>query len=100
MLKEEDPMIELIREWIIKPLDVSSGLHLSVLEVFGVFDRMIADHVRRPENSDLKRLLPSIKKIFVPVDLTRAAKEVALEPSCSALSYAIVRVFTVGAMRL
>lgn len=69
-------MIELIREWIIKPLDLSLGLHLSSLEVFGVFDRMIAAHVQNPTNSDLKSLLPSVKKIFVPLDLTSAAKEV------------------------
>lgn len=76
MLKEQDPMIELIREWIMAPVDESAGLHLSVTEVFHVVEEMIAEHVENPEGSRLKKYLPRIKKIFLPLDLTRAAKEV------------------------
>uniref|UniRef100_K3X834 IMP-specific 5'-nucleotidase 1 n=1 Tax=Globisporangium ultimum (strain ATCC 200006 / CBS 805.95 / DAOM BR144) TaxID=431595 RepID=K3X834_GLOUD len=75
MLKEQDPMIELIREWIMAPVDESAGLHLSVAEVFQVVQDMIAEHVVSPETSRLKKYLPRIKKIFLPLDLTRAAKE-------------------------
>lgn len=75
MLKEQDPLIELIREWIMAPVDESAGLHLSVLEVFQVVQDMIAEHVESPENSRLKKYLPKIKKIFLPLDLTRAARE-------------------------
>lgn len=76
MLKEQDPMIELIREWIMAPVDESAGLHLSVTEVFHVVEEMIAEHVGNPEGSRLKKYLPRIKEIFLPLDLTRAAKEV------------------------
>ncbi|DAZ96401.1 TPA: hypothetical protein N0F65_012482 [Lagenidium giganteum] len=75
MLKEQDPMIELIREWIMSPVDESAGLHLSVLEVFQVVEEMIAEHVTSPENSRLKKYLPKVKKIFLPLELTRAVHE-------------------------
>jgi IMP and pyridine-specific 5'-nucleotidase len=76
MLKEQDPMIELIREWIMSPLDESAGLHLSILEVFHVVEEMIAEHVRNSENSRLKKYLPQIKRVFLPLELKRAAQEV------------------------
>lgn len=82
MLKEQDPMIELIREWIMAPVDESAGLHLTVPEVFRVVEDMIAEHVVSPESSRLKKYLPRVKKIFLPLDLTRAAKEV--RPASSA----------------
>jgi IMP and pyridine-specific 5'-nucleotidase len=75
MLKEEDPMIELIRDWIIRPHDLSAGLQLSVLEVFQVIQDMIAEHVMDADDSRLRKLLPSINRIFLPLDLVRAVKE-------------------------
>lgn len=79
MLKEQDPMIELIREWIMAPVDESAGLHLSILEVFQVMQDMIAEHVADPNGaSRLKKYLPNIKTIFLPLDLTRAVKEVVI----------------------
>ncbi|KAJ0409276.1 hypothetical protein P43SY_006773 [Pythium insidiosum] len=75
MLKEQDPMIELIREWIMSPVDESAGLHLTVMEVFQVVQDMITEHVANPEGSRLKKYLPNVKKIFMPLDLVRAVKE-------------------------
>lgn len=68
-------MIELIREWIMAPVDESAGLHLSVTEVFHVVGEMITEHVANPEGSRLKKYLPRVRKIFLPLDLSRAAKE-------------------------
>ncbi len=70
------PLIELIREWIMSPVNESAGLHLSILEVFHVIEEMIAEHVANPETSRLKKYLPKIKKIFLPLDLRKAAAEV------------------------
>lgn len=75
MLKEQDPMIELIRELIISPVAETAGLHLSVPEVFQLVQEMIAEHVVDPENSRLKKMLPTVKKIFLPLDLVRALTE-------------------------
>lgn len=76
MLKEQDPLIELIREWIMAPVDESAGLHLSVTEVFHVVGEMIAEHAANPDGSRLKKYLPRVRKIFLPLDLSRAANEV------------------------
>ncbi|TYZ66603.1 hypothetical protein PybrP1_008123 [[Pythium] brassicae (nom. inval.)] len=53
----------------------SAGLHLSVPEVFHVVGDMIAEHVANPEGSRLKKYLPRVRKMFLPLDLSRAANE-------------------------
>ncbi|KAG7397100.1 IMP 5'-nucleotidase [Phytophthora boehmeriae] len=78
MLKEQDPMIELLREWIMSPVPVEDGaadLRASVLTVFGFMSEMIAEHVESPERSRLRKFLPKLTKLFLPLDLTRAALE-------------------------
>ncbi|OWZ20209.1 IMP-specific 5'-nucleotidase [Phytophthora megakarya] len=75
MLKEQDPMIELLREWIMSPVGDSQELHVSVLEVFRFMSELIAEHVDNPERSRLKKFLPNLRKLFLPLDLTRAALE-------------------------
>ncbi|KAL3660310.1 hypothetical protein V7S43_014837 [Phytophthora oleae] len=75
MLKEQDPMIELLREWIMSPVGDQQELRVSVLEVFRFMSELIAEHVESPERSRLKKFLPNLKKIFLPLDLTRAALE-------------------------
>uniref|UniRef100_M4BE62 IMP-specific 5'-nucleotidase 1 n=1 Tax=Hyaloperonospora arabidopsidis (strain Emoy2) TaxID=559515 RepID=M4BE62_HYAAE len=73
MLKEEDPMIELLREWIMSPLDDATELRVSVLNVFDFMSELIAEHVTRPENSRLRKFLPKLTQLFLPLDLTTAA---------------------------
>jgi IMP and pyridine-specific 5'-nucleotidase len=75
MLKEQDPMIELLREWIMAPVDDTSELRVSVLQAFGYMSELISEHVASPERSRLLKFLPKLKKIFLPLDLTRAALE-------------------------
>lgn len=75
MLKEEDPMIELLREWIMAPMEEDQELRVSVLQVFRFMSELIAEHVESPERSRLRKFLPRLKKIFLPLDLTRAALE-------------------------
>ncbi|KAE9030890.1 hypothetical protein PR002_g9774 [Phytophthora rubi] len=75
MLKEQDPMIELLREWIMSPVDDGAELRVSVLEVFRFMSELIAEHVESPSHSRLLKFLPRLKKLFLPLDLTRAALE-------------------------
>ncbi|KAG6611105.1 IMP-specific 5'-nucleotidase [Phytophthora cinnamomi] len=75
MLKEQDPMIELLREWIMSPVDDGAELRVSVLEVFRFTSELIAEHVESPEHSRLRKFLPRLRKLFLPLDLTRAALE-------------------------
>lgn len=75
MLKEQDPMIELLREWIMAPVDDASELRVSVLQAFSYMSELLAEHVASPERSRLLKFLPKLKKIFLPLDLTRAALE-------------------------
>ncbi|KUF93526.1 IMP-specific 5'-nucleotidase 1 [Phytophthora nicotianae] len=75
MLKEQDPMIELLREWIMSPVGDQQELRVSVLEVFSYMSELMAEHAENPERSRLKKFLPHLKKIFLPLDLTRAALE-------------------------
>jgi hypothetical protein len=69
-LKEQDDLIDLIQHLI---LDSSDGLvTFSVEEAFEMVERMIADHVVRPENSRLKKyeglLLHSLfSRVVTPV---------------------------------
>ncbi|KAG7392018.1 IMP 5'-nucleotidase [Phytophthora pseudosyringae] len=75
MLKEQDPMIELLREWILSPVGDQQELRVSVLEVFRFMSELIAEHVASPERSRLRKFLPNLSKLFLPLDLTRAALE-------------------------
>ncbi|KAH7482376.1 hypothetical protein PRIC1_006765 [Phytophthora ramorum] len=75
MLKEQDPMIELLREWIMAPVDDSAELRVSVLQVFRFMSELIAEHVASSQRSRLLKFLPNLKKLFLPLDLTRAALE-------------------------
>ncbi|ETV66923.1 hypothetical protein, variant [Aphanomyces astaci] len=72
MLKEEDPLIELIREWIMAPIDESAGLQLSTLEVFTLVEDMINEHVKLPHGSRLKKYIPKVKRMFMPLNLMDA----------------------------
>ncbi|RHY40457.1 hypothetical protein DYB38_002905 [Aphanomyces astaci] len=72
MLKEEDPLIELIREWIMAPIDESAGLQLSTLEVFTLVEDMINEHVKIPHGSRLKKYIPKVKRMFMPLNLMDA----------------------------
>ncbi|KAF1773985.1 hypothetical protein JG687_00011427 [Phytophthora cactorum] len=75
MLKEQDPMIELLREWIMSPVGDQQELRVSVLEVFRYMSELMSEHAESPERSRLRKFLPHLKKIFLPLDLTRAALE-------------------------
>lgn len=85
MLKEQDPLIELIREWIVHPEEtVSSGCHLSVLEVFEIVERLINEHVTvssalsgcaPPKSSGLQKYLPRIGPLFLSLPLVEAARQ-------------------------
>lgn len=68
-------MIELLREWIMSPVGDQQELRVSVLEVFRFMSELIAEHVESPERSRLKKFLPNLTKLFLPLDLTRAALE-------------------------
>ncbi|RHY27650.1 hypothetical protein DYB32_006638 [Aphanomyces invadans] len=72
MLKEEDPLIELIREWIMAPIDESAGLQLSTLEVFALVEDMINEHVASPQGSRLKKYIPKVKRMFMRINLMDA----------------------------
>ncbi|CEG48501.1 protein [Plasmopara halstedii] len=75
MLKEQDPMIELLREWIMSPVGDQQELRVSVLEVFRYMSMLIAENAKNPDHSRLRKFLPHHKKFFLPLDLTRAALE-------------------------
>ncbi|KAG6958708.1 hypothetical protein JG688_00010398 [Phytophthora aleatoria] len=75
MLKEQDPMIELLREWIMSPVGDQQELRVSVLEVFRYMSELMSEHAENPERSRLRKFLPHLKKMFLPLDLTRAALE-------------------------
>lgn len=68
-------MIELLREWIMSPVGDQQELRVSVLEVFSYMSELMSEHAKNPERSRLKKFLPHLKKIFLPLDLTRAALE-------------------------
>ncbi|CAK4633486.1 hypothetical protein LEN26_000235 [Aphanomyces euteiches] len=72
MLKEQDPLIELIREWIMAPIDESAGLQLSTLEVFHLVEEMMNEHVKNPHTSRLRKYIPKVKRMFVPLNLMDA----------------------------
>ncbi|CAH0481969.1 unnamed protein product [Peronospora belbahrii] len=73
MLKEQDPMIELVRKWIMSHVGDSAELRKSVLEVFRFMSELISEHVHSPDCSRLREFLPKSTKLFLPLDLTRAA---------------------------
>ncbi|TDH70523.1 hypothetical protein CCR75_002827 [Bremia lactucae] len=75
MLKEQDPMIELLRKWIMSPAENQQELRVSVLQVFQYMSELIAEHTKNPEHSRLRSFLPNLKTFFLPLDLTRAALE-------------------------
>ncbi|OQR95712.1 IMP-specific 5'-nucleotidase [Thraustotheca clavata] len=72
MLKEEDPLIELIREWIMAPIDESAGLQLTIMEVFALVEEMINEHVTGGPR--LKKYIPKVRSIFVPLRLMDAVR--------------------------
>ncbi|EQC29746.1 hypothetical protein SDRG_12518 [Saprolegnia diclina VS20] len=72
MLKEEDPLIELIREWIMAPIDESAGLQLTIMEVFTLVEEMINEHVLEPHGSRLRKYIPKVRRIFAPMKLMDA----------------------------
>lgn len=74
MLKEQDPLIELILEWIIHPENVSSGISLSVTEVFEMVEKMIYEY-HFDQNLRLVKYLPHPPKFFLPLSLTEALHE-------------------------
>jgi len=76
MLKEQDPLIELIREWIMAPVDESAGLHLTILEAFQLIEDMIREHVENPHNSRLKKYIPKVRSMFMPLELMEAVHQV------------------------
>ncbi|KAK1928815.1 IMP-specific 5'-nucleotidase 1 [Phytophthora citrophthora] len=57
------------------PVGDQQELRVSVLEVFRFMSELIAEHVEIPERSRLKKFLPNLTKLFLPLDLTRAALE-------------------------
>ncbi|OQR82490.1 IMP-specific 5'-nucleotidase [Achlya hypogyna] len=76
MLKEEDPLIELIREWIMAPIDESAGLQLTIMEVFALVEEMINEHVVNwGPTSRLRKYLPTVRRIFAPMKLMEAVRQ-------------------------
>ncbi|KAI9914095.1 hypothetical protein PsorP6_005946 [Peronosclerospora sorghi] len=75
MLKEQDPMIELLREWIRSSEGDSDELRESVLQAFRFMSDLIEEHVDKPACSRLRQFLPMLTRLFLPLDLTRAALE-------------------------
>ncbi|CAH0485831.1 unnamed protein product [Peronospora farinosa] len=73
MLKEQDPMIELLRKWIISSMDESIELRVSVLKVFRFMSDLISEHIENSQQSRLHKFLPKSTKLFLPLDLIRAA---------------------------
>ena len=65
MLKEQDELIEFIREWILHPEENSSGHHLSVIEVFEIMERLINEHVTNSTSSRLHKYLPNLPYSFL-----------------------------------
>lgn len=74
MLKEQDDLIELIREWIIHPAET---IPLSVQEVFQVVEQMIVEQTSNPDctTNRLLKYLPSPPKFFLPLGLVEALQE-------------------------
>ena len=77
MLKEQDALIELIRDWIIHPEEHSAGCTLSAKEVFELIEQMIFEHVSNPNatNTRICKYLPKPPRFFLPLDLVDALKE-------------------------
>ncbi|CAI5747048.1 unnamed protein product [Peronospora destructor] len=56
-------------------MDESTELRVSVLKIFCFMSDLISEHVYNPEHSRLYDFLPRSTKLFLPLDLTRAALE-------------------------
>ncbi|TMW58503.1 hypothetical protein Poli38472_010062 [Pythium oligandrum] len=76
MLKEQDPLIEMILEGIMSPGHDTADMDVTITDIFqGVQDMMLEHHENPEGQTRLKKYVPSMKKVFLPLDLVSALKE-------------------------
>lgn len=76
-LKEQDPLIKLIRSFIIDNHD--GVLSMTVEEAFATATTLVAEHAGADPadgQTRLQRYAPQVHRMFCPLDLTRALHEV------------------------